>query len=77
MTPEQMRARFHELGNQREKILAESTPLRQVRDAIVREVEPRIKELERQFKKIEEPLFDLDMERAALARALKGKTGDK
>ena len=75
--PENMRKRFHELGRKREAIMAKVTPLRAQRDKIVQEADAKAKALADQFKKIEkdEGLFDLDMERAALARALGGKTG--
>ena len=78
MNADEMRKRFHELGAKREEILARTTPLREKRDALVQEYAPRVRELEKEIRKVETEggLFDLDQERAALARALKGKTGE-
>lgn len=76
-SPENMRKRFHELGKKRAAILAKTMPLREKRDKIVQKAEAEAKALADQFKKIEadEGLFDLDQERAVIARALGGKTG--
>jgi uncharacterized coiled-coil DUF342 family protein len=76
-SPENMRKRFHELGRKREAILAKTTPLREERDKIVQEADAKAKALAAQFKQIEKDggLFDIDMERGMLARALNGKTG--
>jgi len=75
--PENMRKRFHELSRKREAILARVMPLREERDRIVQEAEAKAKVLVEQFRQIEkdEDLFGIDQERAALARALGGKTG--
>lgn len=75
--PDNMRKRFHELGKKREAIMAKVGPLRAQHDKIVQEADAKAKALVSQFRKIEkdEGLFDLDMERAMLARALGGKTG--
>lgn len=75
--PENMRNRFHELGKKREAILAKTTPLRAQRDKIVQDADVKAKALADQFKKLEKDggLFDIDMERAIIARALGGKTG--
>jgi hypothetical protein len=74
-TPEAMRARFHELKAQREAIKAVSDPIRAERDAHVQAARAKEDELTAALKAAEEGLFDLDMEMAALARALNGKTG--
>lgn len=76
MTRDALRARFNELGMDRAAILATSTPLREQRDKLVRDVTTQAATLEAQVKTIEAPLFDLDQERAMLARALGGRTGD-
>jgi uncharacterized coiled-coil DUF342 family protein len=75
--PDNMRARFHELGRKRAAILARTMPLREQRDAIVQEADAKAKALATQFLAIEkdEGLYDIDMERGMLARALNGKTG--
>ena len=71
-----MRARFHELTAKREKILAKSGPLREERDAIVQAAEAQVQPLIAEIKKAEADLYDIDMERAAMVRALKGKVGE-
>lgn len=75
-TEDGMRARFHALTAEREKILAKSGPLRAERDAFVQETRPKEQAMNAAIKKAEAGLFDIDQERAALARALKGKTGE-
>ena len=74
--PDNMRARFHELGRQRDAILAKSAPLRQRRDRLVAEMESAVSALNVEVKEAETGLFDIDSERGALARALGGKTGE-
>lgn len=76
MKPEEMRARFHELTQQATAIQAKVKPLRVQHEAILRAHEQTVRPLERQIKALEAPLHEIDMERAALARALKGKTGE-
>lgn len=76
--PDEMRARFHELGAQREAIAAQVKPLREQYDALAAqagEIHDKQKALAAQFKPMEQPLVAIDQERAALARALGGKTG--
>jgi len=70
-----MQQRFHELTTQINAIREKSAPLREERDWLVNSNVGRIQELERMYKELEAPLFDMEQERAALARALKGKTG--
>ena len=74
--PDNMRARFHELGRQRAVILTKSEPLRQQRDRFVADMEGKLAELNAQVKEAEAGLFEIDVERGALARALGGKTGE-
>lgn len=76
-SPENMRKRFHELGRKREAILAKTGPLRAERDRIIAEADAKAKGLADAFKKIEkdEGLFEIDMERGMIAKALGGKTG--
>lgn len=73
---EAMRARFHALGQQEDEIRATSP--RAERDARAAELTME------QFRAFREPilehekdLYDIAVERAALARALNGKTGPK
>lgn len=75
---EEMQKRFHALGAERERILAASAPHRAARDEIrvkVQALELEMKPLTAEIKRIETNLYSIDMERAALARALQGKTG--
>ena len=72
--PEVMRARFHELGAQREQIL--STSPRNERDARVDELtEAQQRDFAARIKEHEAELYDIDVERAFIARGLGGKTG--
>lgn len=73
--PSNMRKRFHELTAQAAAIEAGSAPLRAQRDALVASHEAARKELDARLKKAEEGLFDIQIERGVLVRALNGKTG--
>lgn len=73
--PDSMRKRFHELSARREAILAASAPLRAKRETAVALYESVVKPLEAQIKEAEAGLYDIDQERAIIARALNGKTG--
>lgn len=78
MTEETMRARFHELNADKERVIESLQPLQQRYDDIRFQMDQLAEELapiRAELIKRKEPLFDIDMERAALARALKGKTG--
>jgi hypothetical protein len=76
LTPEALRARFAELGDQRSAMLVVSSPLRDQRDTIAHDSQVRIAALDNQIEAAEAGLFDLDQERALIARALGGKTGE-
>ena len=75
----QMRERFHQNRAEREAMLEKSAPLREERDKLTQNYEPRLRELNRQIKEIEQQaspsLFDLDCEAGMIVRALNGKTG--
>lgn len=75
--PDALRKRFHDLGLLREQILARTTPLREARDSILQTAEAQAKVLADEFLRIEHEggLYDIDQERAVIARALGGKTG--
>lgn len=75
--PAAMRARFHELSDQRDAILARSGPLRAKRDQLVNDLQEKVKDLNAQIKAAEKNLGDIENERGALVRALKGKTGER
>lgn len=76
MSDDDRRARFHELGAQRAHILAASVPLREQRDAITQAADKQAAELNAAITDAERGLFEIDMERGSLARALGGKTGE-
>lgn len=69
-TKEAMCARFDELNTQVEAIKAVTEPLRAKRDEIVQAHDREANALNAEIKAAEEGLFELEMERAALARAV-------
>ncbi len=71
MTPDEMRKRFHDLGKQREAIMVKVKPLQDERDKLRAQRDA----FDAQLRAMHARLFDIDMERGALARALNGKTG--
>jgi len=73
--PDALRARFRELTEKSQAIRAVSVPLRERRDAMVADHEAKMAPLQREIREIEAPLFDVEQERAMIARALNGKTG--
>lgn len=75
LTKEGLRARFEELTEQRDVILAVSAPLRAKRDAAVQAAREAEDALNAQIKEAETGLFEIDDERAMVVRALNGKTG--
>lgn len=66
-----MRARFHELGRQREDILARSMPMREERDRLAQAARAQELALNAQIKEIEASLYSIDVERGRLSRALR------
>lgn len=70
-----MRARFHELGVQREAILAEAGPIRAERDRLSQEHEALMASMFEQIKAAEAGLFEIDMARGQIAESLGGRTG--
>jgi hypothetical protein len=74
--PAALRARFAELGETRTAALAVSTPLREERDGIAVDSAKKIADLDVQICEAELGLFELDQERALIARALGGRTGE-
>ena len=75
-TPTNLRSRFAELTQQREDIIAASGPLREQRDALVQQASQQIQALDADIKTAEAGLAEIDQERAMIARALGGKTGE-
>ncbi len=76
LNPTALRDRFADLGLRREAALAVSAPLREKRDAISADAASRIADLDDQIREAEAGLFELDQERALIARALGGRTGE-
>lgn len=71
--------RFHELGRMKAETEAKAAPLRakyeemRAQECAMRE---RIKAVADQMKAIEAPLYNIDQERAQIARALSGRVGE-
>lgn len=76
MKPDAMRKRFHELNKQREAILKKSEPLRQKRDEAVSKATETERKMNDAIRKAEADLYDIDIERGQIVRALGGKTGE-
>lgn len=74
-SPEEMRARFAELTEKRERILAKSEPLRAARDKHANDSAAKERAMNAKIKAAEAGLFENEQERAMIARALGGKTG--
>lgn len=72
-TKELLRARFDELNKQRDAILAASGPLREERDRLVNDARARENEINARIKEAERGLYEIDCDRAMLARALGGR----
>jgi hypothetical protein len=76
MNPDAMRARFADLSAQRDTKLAASEPLREQRDAIVRQSAAQVATFDAQIAAAEAGLGDIAQEMAMISRALNGKVGD-
>jgi hypothetical protein len=75
-SPDAMRERFHELGRRADQIRATSP--RVERDARAAELTSlQFREFRVAILEHEVDLYDIDVERAMIARALSGKTGEK
>ena len=72
---EEWRKRFSWLTAEREKQLAELVPYEQAREKLLESIQPRERELVATIKEKRKGLYEIDCERAAIARALNGKTG--
>jgi chromosome segregation ATPase len=83
-SPDKLRARFHELTGERARFDAKLDPLREERDGILRgdtkltvkKANARRQALDEKIEKLQQELTPIENERAALARALGGKTGN-
>lgn len=75
-SPENMRKRFDELTAKKAEIEARTMPLKASRDKILQEADAAARAIAEQFKAIEkaENLYEIDMERGRIARALGGRS---
>jgi len=73
-SPDKLRARFAELTEKVEAIQAKRNPVRAKRDDLVAKQIRELSAADAAVRKAEAGLFDLDQERALIARALGGKT---
>jgi uncharacterized protein (DUF3084 family) len=74
--PEKMRARFHDLTAKAAKIRAKADPLREARDEVAARHAKEIAAHNKKVRAAEDGLFDIEQERAMLARALGGRVGE-
>lgn len=73
--PDSMRKRFHDLGTKRDEILAKSAGARAKRDEFVASTQAEAQRMSDDVKAAEAGLFEIEQERAFIARALGGKVG--
>jgi hypothetical protein len=70
------RRRFWELGAAREQILAVSGPLRAERDDKAQDLTPRQRaEYDARIREAEQGLYEIEVERGEIAKALRGADG--
>lgn len=70
LSPETLNKRFAELSKKRDAILAKSTPVRETRDALVAKHNEKREAHDEELMKAEKGLYEIDQERAMIARAL-------
>jgi len=68
-----LRAEFDELVRKRDEIRAISTPMRETRDKFKNEMQARLRQMDDEIRKIEEPLYELETDIGSLARAVGGR----
>lgn len=73
--PDSMRKRFHDLGAKRDEILVKSAGARAKRDEFVASTQAEAQRMSDDVKAAEAGLFEIEQERAFIARALGGKVG--
>lgn len=76
MNPDKLRKRFHDLTAQAAKIRAKSDPIRAKRDKAQKDYMESIGKQNEALKKAEDGLFEIEQERAMIARALGGRVGE-
>ena len=73
-----MQARFHELTAEKAKIEAAAAAVQKRYDdlsAQINEIDKQLRPVAAELRAARAPIYDIDCERAALARALNGQTG--
>ena len=70
-----MRKRFHDLGAKKASIEAKSAQLRKRRNDLIAQHTADVKALEAEIRTAEGGLYDIDVERGFIAKALGGRTG--
>lgn len=75
-TPEKMRKRFHELTAKSAAIRAKADPLREARDKVAARHAREIAGHNAKVQAAEKGLFEIEQERAMLAKALGGRMGE-
>ena len=76
LSADTLRKQFGKLTKQHDAIRAKSTPLRESYDAMVQANRAREDKAAAEIKKAEDGLYEIEQERAAIARALGGKTSE-
>jgi vacuolar-type H+-ATPase subunit D/Vma8 len=74
--PKKLRKRFAELTEKHDAIRAKSDPLRAKYDTLVQDNRKAEDEAAKRVSNAERGLYEIEMERATIARALGGKTSE-
>lgn len=72
-------ARFHELGRKKAELQAAAAPTRAQYETMRAEqcaIMDRMKPIQAKLRELEAPIYDIDVERAQISRALGGRTGE-
>ena len=76
LSADTLRKRFAKLTRDHDTIRGKSTPLRESYDALVQANRRKEDKAAAEIKKTEDGLYDIEQERAVIARALGGKTSE-
>jgi hypothetical protein len=76
LDPEKLRARFHELTRKANDQRAKSEPIRAERDKVAVRHAKEIEKHNAKVRAAEKGLYEIDQERALIARALGGRVGE-
>ena len=76
MDPDKLRKRFHSLTAKGAAIRAKSDPIRKKRDATIVNQAKTLDELNKKLRDAESGLYEIEQERAMIARALGGRVGE-